>query len=115
MSSIFTKLKKFLGKHADELAGVTSVLDTVVGALPIDPQDKRKVRAVLDKLNSASESIAASADAMKDENITFTDAQVGKALKDFLSTKAGKTIIVDFMKAETKASFAAAKPVKFGE
>lgn len=104
MSSIFTKLKKFLTKHAEELAGVTSVLDTVVTALPIEPQDRLKVRKVLDKLNSASETIAKSAKKMVDEQLTFTDEQVGKAIAKFLATTDGKKVIADAIKADAVAT-----------
>ncbi len=109
MSSIFTKLKKFLGKHADELAGVTNVLGTLVSALPIDPQEKRAVRAVLDKLNNASESIAASAADMKDEAITFTDDQVNKAIAKYLASEKGRKQLAAAIKDAARPA-----PASFG-
>lgn len=53
-------LSKFLALHAVELAGVASVLETVVRALPIDRQDKARLGDAVEKLGESAKSIAAS-------------------------------------------------------
>lgn len=57
-------LKKFLLRHADELASVAQVLGVVVSALPIDRQDKRNVSRVLEGLSRSADRIAKSAEKM---------------------------------------------------
>lgn len=93
MSSIFTKVKKFFTKHADEIGDVAGVLQTVAAVLPIDRADKQKIIAVADKLQKASEAIADSAERMQDEGLTLNQTDVMRGLGAFLKSKEGKDVI----------------------
>ena len=102
MSSIFTKFRKFIGKHSDELATVTDVLGLVVSALPIEPQDKRKVKDALAKLERASESLADAAGRMEKETTVYSVEQMDKALKGFLQSADGKAMILAAVRVEAQ-------------
>jgi hypothetical protein len=77
--SIFRKVKKFLGKNADELATVASVLRTVTSALPIGRGDKDKISDALSKIEKAAGNIAQSSAAMSGEP-TAEDKEAIKAI-----------------------------------
>lgn len=57
-------LKKFLARHADELTDLTRVLGFIVPALPVDNQDKRRIKRVLDGLSKSADRIAKGAEKM---------------------------------------------------
>jgi hypothetical protein len=78
-------LKKFLRKHSGELKTVASVLGTIIGALPIDRQDKRAVSGAIDGLVDAANSIANSAEKMREVGDVTLDAGAMKtALRELL-------------------------------
>lgn len=93
MSSIFTKFKKFLGKHSGEVSGVASALGTIAQVLPLDRSDKQKIVAVADRLEKASKSINDSIKKMTDEAVTFNDSDVLRAVGAFLKSPEGKKLI----------------------
>lgn len=69
-------LKKFLARHADELANVAQVLSVVVSALPIDRQDKRNVSRVLEGLTRSADRIAKSAAEMPATDVAIKPADL---------------------------------------
>jgi hypothetical protein len=78
-------LKKFLAKHSGELKTVASVLGTIIGALPIDRQDKRAVAGAIDGLVDAANSIANSAEKMREVgDVTLDSGALKGALRELL-------------------------------
>lgn len=98
-------LKKFLTKHAGELGKVAGVLGAIVGALPIDRQDKRNLGNAVDDLLGAASSIANSAKKMSDDGLSLDNDAVKSALRELLPEIAEAV----FKLAETKAARESAK------
>lgn len=60
MSSIFSKITKFIGRYGDEIHTVASSLSLLTRLLPIDKGDRDKIEAATTSLFEASTSIAES-------------------------------------------------------
>jgi hypothetical protein len=61
VESLASKFAGFLGHYGGELRVITSVIETAVGALPIDAQDKARISDALLALQTNADRIAAAA------------------------------------------------------
>ena len=104
-------LKKFLAKHADELASVAQVLGVVVSALPIDRQDKRNVSRVLESLAKSADRIAASAAKMPEIEAPIKPADLKSVVVAALPDLMGEIVEGVFKEAKKQdAPIERAKP-----
>ena len=81
------KFAGFLAHHSGELRVVASTLESIVGSLPIDAQDKERLSGVLAQLQTNADRIAAAADALLNtpvETVTVDSADVEGAVRAVL-------------------------------
>lgn len=82
---MFTEFKKFLAKYAGELGGISSVLGSIVSALPIDLQDKARINGVLAGLDGAVESIEKAIGKMKEPaKVTIKKSDIEQVVREVL-------------------------------
>lgn len=95
-------LKKFLTKHAGELATIVSVAENILGVLPLRRQDRENLKEPLEKLDKASKSIAKSAAKMTDLTAALDEKAIAAVVKKVLPDILGGLIEAQ-VRAELKS------------
>lgn len=82
---MFTEFKKFLSKYAGELGGISTVLGSIVSALPIDLQDKARITGILSKLDDAVGSIEKALPKLKEPaKVTIKKSDIEEVVREVL-------------------------------
>jgi hypothetical protein len=103
-------LKKFFTKHADELGKIAGVLGAIIGALPIDRQDKRNLGGAVESLAEAAGNIANSAEKMKDFDVSLDKAAIKEALAEILPDMLAGIVEKQLRKSASKPKKTATPP-----
>ena len=95
-----TKVGRFIQHYGSELTSVTGILSQLVGALPIDQQDKANITDTIDGLNQAAERAIAGANAVATGgDVVVQRSDVDAALADYFASDAGKAAFEAAVKA----------------
>lgn len=81
-------LAKFLGHYSGELAAISGSLDTIVDHMPLDHQDKARVKDTITGLTEAAARVAEGAAAMANvpvQEVTISKADVEAAVAAFIT------------------------------
>ena len=60
---------KFIGHYSGELRTVAATIETVLGSIPMDAQDKERISGVLDNLQNAASAAADGAAALQNATV----------------------------------------------
>lgn len=80
-------LKKFLLKYADEVAGIANVIQAILPAIPIGREDRARVDAVIEQLETAAENVAKGAENAPtniETKVTVRKSDVQHAVNEYL-------------------------------
>jgi len=81
--SVFSK---FLRKHSDDLRSIGDIFSTVFAALPMNKDDKAKVKDAVSSIQSAADNIAKSIAAVeKATDVKLPKADVEKAVRQVVA------------------------------
>lgn len=92
---------KFLSKYAGEALGIASALNTLLEGLALSPKQSAGVKAVIDKLETAAESITGSLDNVAKETVVkISKADIAEAVKAYFNSVDGKKLIKEATNVE---------------
>lgn len=94
-------LRKFFSKYADEVAGIAGAIQAILPAVPIGSQDKAKVDAIIEQLETAATNVAKAAKNAPtsiDPKVTVKKSDVEAAVAAYLDKN--PRIIADAVEAE---------------
>lgn len=93
----------FLKKYASEALSVAGTLNTLLEGLALSPKQAAGVKATIDKLEAAAESIAGSLDKADGALIKISKADINAAVKDVLQPLVAEEVAKAFAAATAPA------------
>ena len=92
--SIFNDFVKFVTKYGQEANTIGTVLNGLLDNLPIERQDRERIKSEVSKLSGVASNIAAWAATAKEPPVVKINAtDIKKAVADYLKSAEGKAAI----------------------
>jgi hypothetical protein len=104
--SIIATVTGFLAHHIVDLNNVSDVLGELVGALPIDSQDKERIAEAITALRNSANNIAnfLSGTNVTGADVTIKESDIVNSLGNYFKSDEGQALLASILKADAEGN-----------